>query len=247
MAKAKKATQKNKRMVLVHSKRYGEHERNPRGTFKPAVLNDAMVQSKNNLVQVNDTASLIFSAIRNEHRDGTLWPRLLSAFRNQLREQNYNDIHCLLHLECHAEHTLRNMLRSYCDITIAGIVKRRLRIVMSLQKAPRWKTKNMFHFQASMHVIYPDFKRKRIQKEVVLSELYSLFNYPNEIPFAVPVPSGARAYAVFLKVTGCQEGVPQNGTQSTGIRCVATGTIERKLREHSKPDAPVKKKGATKK
>lgn len=92
-----------------------------------------MVQSRNNLVQVNEIASLIFSAIRNEHHDGTLWTRLLSVFRNQLREQGYNDMHCLLHLECHAEHTLRNMLLSYCDITIGRIVMRRLHIVFSLQ------------------------------------------------------------------------------------------------------------------
>ena len=233
MAKANKAKKGVKRMVRVRSKRYGEHERNPRGTFKPAVLNDAMVQSKNNLVQVNGTASLIFSTIRNEHSDGTLWTRLLSTFRNQLRAQNYNDVHCLLHLECHVEHTLRNMLRSYCDIKIAGIVKRRLQITLSLEKAPRWKTKNMYQFQASIHVIYPDLERKKIQKEVVFSDSYSLFDYPAEIPFAVPVPSGAPAYAVFLKVTGCKDGVPQNGTQSTGIRCVATGIIQQRKNKKS--------------
>lgn len=232
MAKAKKALQKNKRMVRVHSKRYGEHERNPRGTFKPAVLNDAMVQSKNNLVQVNGIASLIFSAIRNEHSDGTLWPRLLSILRNQLREENYSDVHSLLHLELHAEHTLRNILRSYYNIKISGIVKRQLHISLNLEKPPRWKTRNMYHFQASMHVIYPDFERKRIQKEVVVSDIYSLYKYPSEIPFAVPVPAGAKSFAVFLKVTGCVDGVPQNGRQSTGIRCVKTGVIAKNKKVH---------------
>lgn len=233
MAKASKANRVGKRMVRVRSKRYGEHERNPRGTFKPAVLNEAMVQSKNNLVRVNGTASLIFSVIRNEHSDGTLWTRLLSTFRNQLREQSYNDVHCLLHLECHAEHTLRNMLRSYCDIKIASIVKPRLHLTLSLQKAPRWKTKNMYEFQASVHVIFPDLQRKRINKEVVYADSYSLFDYPEEIPFAVPVPVGATCFAVFLKVTGCKDGVPQNGRQSTGIRCVATGIIEKKKQKSS--------------
>ena len=240
MAKAKKSTRKNKRMVRVHSKRYGEHERSPRGTFKPAVLNDAMVQSKNNLVQVNGPASLIFSAIRNEHSDGTLWTRLLSLLRNQLREQVYNDVHCLLHLEGHREHTLKNLLRSYFFIEVAGIIKRQLHITLSLEKAPKWKSLNMYHFQASMHVIYPDFERKRIQKEVVCSDVYSQINFPKEIPFAVPVPPGAPAYAVFLKVTGCKDGVPQNGVQSTGIRCVAIGTIEKKQKPAKKKRVPKK-------
>jgi hypothetical protein len=127
--------------IIVHSKRYGEHERNPRGTFKPAVLNEAMEQSKNRLLQVNQTASLIFSCIRDEHSDGTLWPRLLSALRLQLKETNQNDVYGLLNLECHAVHTLRNLLRTYWDIETTGIVKHRLYINLSLSKAPRWNTK----------------------------------------------------------------------------------------------------------
>jgi hypothetical protein len=227
MAKAKKQTAQGvKRMVHVRSKRYGDHERNPRGTFKPAVLNEVMEKSKNRLLQVNKAASLIFSCIRDEHNDGTLWTRLLSALRHQLKEKNYNDVHCLLKLECHAVHTLTNILRSNWHINTAEIVKRQLAITMSLDKAPRWKTRNMHHFQVSLHVIYPDLERNRIQKEIVHSEVFPLFNYPEEIPFVVPVPPRAPAYAVFLKVTGCTDGVPGNGLQSTGMRCVATGIIK---------------------
>jgi hypothetical protein len=68
-----------------------------------------MEQSKDNLLQVNKTASLIFKSI-NEHKDGTLWPRLLSAFRHQLKQSGYNDVQCLLNLECSAKHTLDQIL-----------------------------------------------------------------------------------------------------------------------------------------
>lgn len=251
MAKAKKhAKQSMKRMVRVRSKRYGDHERNPRGTFKPAVLNEVMEQSKNRLLQVNKTASLIFSSIRDEHNDGTCWPRLLSALRYQLKEKNYNDVHCLLKLECHAVHTLTNILRSNWDIKTAEIVKRQLAVTLSLDNAPRWKTKNMHQFQVSLHAIYPDLERNLIQKEIVQSEVFPLFNYPKEIPFVVPVPPRAPAYAVFLKVTGCIDGVPTNGLQSTGMRCVATGIIKGKQKSksfrevviHEKPPAVRKNK-----
>ncbi|HEX6429599.1 MAG TPA: hypothetical protein VF008_18030, partial [Niastella sp.] len=202
-----------------------DHERNPRGTFKPAVLNEAMEQSKNSLLQVNQTASLIFSGIRDEHRDGTLWPRLLSALRRQLKETNHNDVYGLLNLECHDVHTLRKMLRTYGDIEITGLVNRRLHINLSLSKAPKWRTKHMHEFQASIHVIYPDFVRNRLQKEIVYSDVFPTTAYPEELAFEIPVPPRAPAYAVFLKVTGCIDGVPTNGLQSTGMRCVAAGII----------------------
>ncbi|THU37006.1 hypothetical protein FAM09_18800 [Niastella caeni] len=229
MAKAnKKAMQGMKRMTFVRSKRYDEHERNPRGTFKPAVLNEAMEQSKNRLLQVNKTASLIFSSIRDVHNDGSLWPRLLSVLRLQLKEKNYNDVHCLLNLECHAVHTLQNLLRSNWYSNKIEIDKRQLSIALSLDKAPKWKTKNMHQFQLSFYVIYPDLARNKLHKEIVHSEVFSLFDYPEELSFVVPVPARAAAYAVFMKVTGCINGVPENWLQSTGMRCVEVGTIERK-------------------
>lgn len=243
MAKAKnQATQGTKRMVRVRSKRYGDHERNPRGTFKPAVLNEVMEQSKNRLLQVNQTASLIFSGIRDEHTDGTLWTRLLSVLRHQLKEKSYNDVHCLLNLECHAVHTLTNLLRSNWGIKTAEIVKRQLAITLCLNKGPRWKTKNMHQFQASMHVIFPDLARNLIQKEVLYSEVYSIVDFPGELSFVVPVPAGAPAYAAFLKITGCINGVPKNWLQSTGMQCVEVGIIPGKQRMPAKSKTVAKKK-----
>jgi hypothetical protein len=243
MAKANNhVTQGLQRKIVVHSKRYGDHERNPRGTFKPAVLNQAMEQSKNRLLQVNQTASLIFSGIRDEHRDGTLWPRLLSALRCQLKETNHNDVNGLLNLECHAVHTLQNIVRSYLDIEIGGIVKRQLPISVCLDKAPRWRTKHIDGIQVSMHVIYPDLARNRIQKEVVKSEVLPTTGFPEEIPFAIPVPAHAPAYAVFCKITGCIKGIPGERLQSTGMRCVAVGLIPGKQRPPAKRKTIAKKK-----
>lgn len=228
MAKGNNRAKKDlpKRMVHVHSKRYGDHERNPRGTFKPAVLNDAMVASKNRLLQVNATASLIFNSIRDEHKDGTLWPRLLSAFRHQLKEKNNNDVLCLPDLECHAGHTLRKMLRSYWFVDPVKIVKRQMTITMELSKAPVYRTKYIPSFQVSFHVIYPDFFCNRLKKEVVCSAVFSKDDFPEELRFDIPVPPRATAYAVFLKITECVNGEPKNWPHTTGMRCVAAGIIE---------------------
>ncbi|OQP65810.1 hypothetical protein A3860_14525 [Niastella vici] len=235
MAKGKKRAKQHlqKRMVLVRSKRYGDHERNPRGTFTPAVLNEDMVASKNRLLQVNQTASLIFSSIRDNHNDGSLWTRLLSLLRRQLKEKNFNDVHCLLNLECHAVHTLSNILRTYVFVKVAPIVDNQLHISVCIDKAPRWRTKHLNGFLLSVHVIYPDLALNRIEKEVLKSDVLSIIGYPKDVSFVIPVPAYASAYAVFLRITGCINGEPTNGLQSTGMRCVTSGNIERKAKKEA--------------
>ena len=165
-------------------------------------------------------------------------PRILSALRYQLKEKNKADEFGLLNLECHAEHTLHKMLRRRWDINIAGIIKKCLHIKIELSGAPRWNTKNMHHFQVSLHVIFPDLERNKLKKEIAHSQVWPLANYPNEIPFVMPVPPEATSYVIFLKVTGCRNGVPANGLQSTGMRCVAVSVIP------GSQDKPVKKKAS---
>ena len=243
MAKVKRQTglpQKARRMVLVHSKRYGEHERNPRGTFKPAVLNETMEQSKSRLLQVNQTASLIFNSICHEHKDGTLWSRLLSAFRHQLNEKNKNDVLCLLNLECHSGHTLSKMLRSYWFVDPVIIIKRQMTITMELSRAPIYRAKYIQAFQVSFHVIYPDFSHNRLKKEAAYSNVFSKDDFPEELRFNIPVPSHATAYAVFLKITECVNNEPQNWPHTTGMRCVATGIIESKQKKSTNDEVAVK-------
>jgi len=151
-------------------------------------------------------------------------------------------VHCLLKLECHAKHTLNNILRSNWHVTTHEIVKRRLPITLHLDKAPRWKTKDLHQFQASLHVIYLDLEHLQIKKDIIPGEVFSVFDFPEEQSFVVPVPPRAKAYAVFLKVTGCKDGVPGNGLQSTGMRCVAAGAVAVKHDKLVKRKAVPKKK-----
>jgi hypothetical protein len=49
---------------------------------------------------------------------------------------------------------------------------------------------------------------------------------------------------VFLKVTGCIDGVPKNGLQSTGMCCVVVGNIPGKENKPAESKAAPKKKQA---
>ncbi|HEY1202130.1 MAG TPA: hypothetical protein VGE79_14155, partial [Niastella sp.] len=101
--------------------------------------------------------------------------------------------------------------------------------------------------QISMHVLYPDFEGSKLKKETACSDILQKAKCPKAFSFAVPVPAKATEYAVFMKVTECEDGVALNYPQSTGMRCVAVGVIERKQQAQSVRKAPVKKKGLVKK
>lgn len=228
-------------LTFVNSKAYGPHLRRKRGTKKKAVLNKAMKESKSRLLQVNQIASLIFKSISNEHKDGKLWPRLLSKLRLQLRDYNFNDVSCLFRMECHTKRTLEKMLFHLLDVKVE-IVKRRMKIPLDLPDTPVYDGKYLKEFQISMHVLYPDFENIKLKKEVAFSDVLQKGNCPKQFTFVVPVPAKATEYAVFMKVTECEDGVALNYPQSTGMRCVAVGTIERKQKDLSARKAPAKKK-----
>ncbi|HEY8893350.1 MAG TPA: hypothetical protein VIM79_01000 [Niastella sp.] len=229
-------------LTFVNSKAYGPHLRRKRGSKKKAVLNKAMKESRNRLLQVNQMASLIFRSISNEHKDGKLWPRLLSKLRLQLREYNFNDVSCLFRMECHTKRTLEKMLLHLLDVKIGKIVNRRMNIPLDLPYTPLYDKKYLKEFQISMHVLYPDFERVKLKKEVVYSDVLHKANCPKTLSFTVPVPAKATEYAVFMKVTECEDGIALNYPQSTGMRCVAVGTIERKLKNLTAGKAPARKK-----
>lgn len=226
-------------LTFVNSKAYGDHVRNRRGTFKPAVLNETMEESKKRLLQVNETASLIFKSIC-EHKDGTLWPRLLSKLRRQLKETNHNDVHCLLNMECHAKHTLDKMLPSHWNVEVE-IIKSKMNIALTLPGLPVYSKRYLKEFQISMHVIFPDLEKLKLKKVIAYSDILQKTSCPKEFSFEIPVPAKSTTFAVFLKVTECKNGIALNYPQSTGMRCVAVGIIT------EKKDKPVKKKAAPKK
>ena len=229
-------------LTFVNSKAYDPHLRRKRGSKKKAVLNKAMKESRNKLLQVNKIASLIFKSISNEHKDGKLWPRLLSKLRLQLRDYNFNDVSCLFRMECHTKRTLEKMLMHFLDVKIGKIAKHQMNIPVDLPNTPLYDKKYLKEFQISMHVLYPDFERVKLKKEVAYSDVLQKANCPKQFTFVVPVPAKATEYAVFMKVTECEDGVALNYPQSTGMRCVAVGTIERKQKSLSGRVVPAKKK-----
>lgn len=73
-------------MTFVDSNTYGAHARAKRGTYKPITLAEGMKESAAVQTQVNLMAKIIFDAVNGfapGFKDGKLWTRLLSVFRQQ--------------------------------------------------------------------------------------------------------------------------------------------------------------------
>src|SRR5882724_6884777 len=90
-------------LTFVKSKRYGKHVRSKRGTIKPVSLNNSLEENTAELTSAVLPAKLVFNAIRDEHKDGTLWTRLLNIYRKKLKVGSTPDLLCIKDLECSKE------------------------------------------------------------------------------------------------------------------------------------------------
>jgi hypothetical protein len=93
-----------KGITHVSSTAYGDHVRAARGTYTPVTLNESFKESGKALQLSNVFAKLIKDALdpyRANFKDGTLWRRLVSHFRQQLKDNNNGvDFRSLLGFQC---------------------------------------------------------------------------------------------------------------------------------------------------
>lgn len=94
-------------LTFVDSKTYGAHARAKRGTYKPVSLNQGMKESGAAQKQVNLIAKVIFDAVKGfapGFKDGKLWTRLLSVFRQQHKAGKSYSYHDLNTMEARNEY-----------------------------------------------------------------------------------------------------------------------------------------------
>lgn len=73
-------------VTFVNSRTYGKHARAKRGTYTPITLAVGMEKSAKVQTEVNQLAKIVFDSARvfvPRFKDGRLWARLLSVFRQQ--------------------------------------------------------------------------------------------------------------------------------------------------------------------
>jgi hypothetical protein len=205
-------------VTFVKSRRYKPHARMKRGTYTPITINETLKESKELLMHCNGNARLIFQPLREEHRDGTLWSRLLSMFFKQAKAGLKPTVNMFAGLECSTEHTLETLLDDKYEVIVTR-EKKKLSVAVNLQRHPHWESKNMRGYDLSVVVLFPNFPKQTVKKEVAGVDV-SLATAPEPLVFDVPMPSANAPYLVLLGIEGYGPGKKGQQPSTRGLKVV---------------------------
>jgi len=214
--------------TLVKSKRYGPHLRRKRGTVKPAPLNDQMKQSTQQMAKANIPAKAIFDAVRQEHKDGELWNKLVALFRNQQKAGIPYNTTDLKGLECHSGFKLQKLMPCTDQYFQLSQTADRMCLLLTLPAHPDWshmEWKEAFQYRLSAIAVYPDWATGGFVKETVHGPITEFTDSIAPFSFEWNIPAGAGSYIVFLLAAACEKGRPVNNAHAKGMRAVAAGTV----------------------
>lgn len=209
-------------LTFVNSQRYKPHTRRKKGTVTPIVLTDALIESKDRLQLCNQQARPIFQALR-EYRDGSFWSRLVALFFRELKAGRKISVDCLRDLECNLTHKLDELISGGYNITVKK-EKKKLGIQVLLQEHPMVNDKlPRDGYQLRLVVIYPDFLKGQVRKEVVLGPLTKYDSALEAVELEVPMPSGKSPYIVLMGVCPIIRGAEMKVMSDSGMKVVAVG------------------------
>jgi hypothetical protein len=194
-------------IVIVNSAKYGEHPRAKRGTHKPALLNNTMQQSSEQLINCNKPAKVIFDAVRFEHKDGDLWTDILTIFRAEAKTGKPFNPKSLMWLECSKKYSLHKLLSRDYDIDVK-LVKKKLQVTVSLKTAPKFNKRQTYveGYQVGITMVFPDLAEYEYKKVSAQGPVTKFKSALQPLEFMVPVPKENAPWLLFLSVTGCVAG-----------------------------------------
>jgi hypothetical protein len=213
------------RTTFVNSKTYKPHVRARRGTHKPAVLNEALVQSSQRQAVANKFARLIFNAVRHIQKDSTLWTRIVSVIRRQLKNDTFPDMKDFVLLECSKKCTLSEKLRGYT--VHAQQAAQQLAVTVQLLCTPRFKNARYIDgYQLHVIAVFPNFTQLTSQVETFNTSIIQRHTPPEVLFVQLPIIPGADQYLLFLGITGCKRGEPIQVAHLKGLQVAAAGKLD---------------------
>lgn len=207
----------------VRSIAYGDHVRAPRGSKKKAEVNDSFKRSSAALVAANRPAQLIYRALTpycKDLREGKMWPRLLSVFRNYQKTQGSFHFKSLEHFEIHSRYPLSRFAQPRCE-TVYDPLAQSLHVRMLFDAHPDFhKFADVDSYRLDVLVIYPSLATLTAPVTVVNLPLIRLVEALTPLESTLQVPKEAEAVAVGLRLTGCKAGEPLPNRKVMGMQLV---------------------------
>lgn len=192
----------------VDSPTYGPHTRMERGTYTPIELNETMKQCKDTLMNCNKQAKALFESLKEEQRDGSLWWRLVSIFFERAKAGLKPHVSMLAGLECDAKHKLGDILRKTYEATVERASKT-MEVTVTLHESPPKKDvktkkviKGMTHYRLYIIVLYPNFTKNHVRKEIAAGEMTLFSGKPIPLKLEITAPSSKAPYVLLLGIEG---------------------------------------------
>jgi hypothetical protein len=206
----------------VKSKAYGDHIRAKRGTHTKATVNDAFRQSSKQLLSANTYAKVIKDALdpfRVNFKDGALWPRLVSHFRKQLKDQEAIDFRLLEGMEIFKAHPLDRIGNVITELSI-NTSALSVEVSLHLKVPPVFKASKYINgYQFTVIGIYVGDDQTTVTSSIVLP-VHELHKKAVMHKAALAMPAKVKTILICLKCEGCENGEPAQNPKTKGMKIV---------------------------
>jgi hypothetical protein len=187
-------------LTFVNSKTYKPHVRRKRGTVKKATLNSTLDRHKDLIKIVNQQAKVIFQPLKNEHRDGSLWSRLVPLFMKEVKAGNPFPLRNLLKLECSKVHKLETLLGVNYRLAVT-VADQQLQVQVELKEQPTFKHDScILGYELAVIALYPDFTAETCGKAVAAAPIVALRSEPQPHQFELPMTSAEAPFVLLLRI-----------------------------------------------
>jgi hypothetical protein len=215
-------------LTFVSSRAYGDHVRARRGTYKPAEINASLRQEGKMVVMANVPAKIFKDAIdpyRGKFLGGTLWSRLVSFFRKQLKTEGKFDFTKLNRFEIREENPLDSFIDARATVRLDKKTSK-LKVEISYDRHPKFKkVKDINGYVLTVIGIFPDLKKKTAQTSSVESKVLKMTGSPTPLLVELNLPPKAKEYMMCLKLEAYINTMPSNTRTTTALCVIDAGKI----------------------
>jgi hypothetical protein len=212
-------------LTFVNSRRYGDHVRAKRGTYKKASVNESFRTESHLLLKANIPAKIFKDAIepyRCSH-GGTLWPRLVSLFRKQLKERGSIDFSSMVGFEVDADHPILRIFPLRATITLN---ENKSSVSVSVMSDSHLRfTQAINEYRLTLIGIFPDLKNRTACAESITSDDIRPGEVIKPIKIEVRVPPSTSSFIVCVKIEAYRGGLLCETRATSGMRVIGGGVI----------------------
>lgn len=208
--------EREKGKVTVNSKTYGEHTRAARGTYKKAVLNEAMQAAGRRIARTNIAAKLIRDALTpflTNFKGGQFWQRLVKHFAAQAKNGEDYSVTGLEFFDINTKYPITNILYSRSMEVNIDMPSLSMQLTCNYTLTERFlkRKSNLDGMQLTVIALFPDFKENDITVEKAVLPVKKIDD-KTPYSFILPIPAIATEYMLCWKIEGCIRGIVHEGS-----------------------------------